>query len=68
MEKVLSELNPKLVHIVEKIRNVGVHEESDLVEALQWPEAEKEEFFQVKAGLTLFQYTLLKVAFERGLK
>ena len=56
------------MHIVEKIRNVGVHEESDLVEALQWPEAEKEEFFQVKAGLTLFQYTLLKVAFERGLK
>ena len=68
LEKTLSNLNPKLVHIVGKIRGVGIHEESDLVETLQWPEAVREHFFQVTAGLNPFLYTMLKIGFEKALK
>ena len=61
-------MNPKLVKIVGKIRGVGICEESDLVEALKWSEAVKEEFFRVKAGLNTFQFTMLKVSFEKTLQ
>ena len=61
-------MNPKLVKIVGKNRGVGSQEESDLVEAMKWPETVKEELFQTKAGLNVFQYTMLKVCFEKEYK
>ena len=61
-------MNPKLVEIVGRIRGVGIQEESDLVEAMKWPEAVKEELFQTKASLNVFQYTMLKVCFEKEYK
>lgn len=68
MESILNKMNPKLVDIVGNIRGVGIQKETDLVEAMKWPEAVKEEFFQAKAGLNPFQYTMLKVCFEKEFK
>ena len=68
LESFISELNPKLAHIAGKIRGIEIDEESDLAEALRWSEAVKERFFQVKAGLNPFQYTMLKVSFEKALR
>ena len=50
LESILTGMNPKLVEIVGRIRGVGIQEESDLVEAMKWPETVKEELFQTKAG------------------
>ena len=67
LETILKKMHPKLVDIVGRIHGVGIQEESDLVDAMKWPEGVKEEFFREKAGLNLFQYTLLKVGVEKEL-